>query len=80
MEWMLVNLAFKSTNTFLHAPWLQSVLIDAFNKGIDLKTLFEVTESNDEIMLKLATGLDGHKYLFHHTKKTPFMWCLRKEF
>jgi hypothetical protein len=56
------------------------VLIDAFNKGIDLKTLFEVTESNDEIMLKLATGLDGHKYLFHHTKKTPFMWCLRKEF
>lgn len=80
MEWILVNLAFKSTNTFLHEPRLQEHLRKALSERIDLRTLFETAQSSKEITLKLKTNFGGRRYVFRHAKKAPFMWCLKEEF
>lgn len=79
MEWMLVNLAFKSTNTFLHEPLLRDQLRYALSHGADLKSLFEVSWRNDRVVLRLKTGLGGRKYVLFPKKRTPFMWCLKVE-
>jgi hypothetical protein len=78
MEWVLVNLAFRSTNTFFHEPWFHEKLCDALSRGVDPKTFFEISQSTGETILKLKAEFDGRKYTFVHTKKTPFMWCLKR--
>jgi hypothetical protein len=79
MEWILVNLAFESTNTFLHEPKLQEYLRKALSENRNLKTFFEVFQSNNETILKLKMDFGERRYVFRHTKKAPFMRCLRKE-
>jgi len=78
MEWMLVNLAFKSINTFLHEPRFQENLRNALSQDIDLKTLFEIAQSNSGITLNLKADFDGQRYFFRHKRKTPFTWCFKK--
>lgn len=79
MEWVLVNLAFKSTNTFLYESQLQEKLGHALNNGIDLATFFEVAHSDNKTVIILKEEFSGQRYSFRHTKKAPFMWCLRRE-
>lgn len=79
MEWILVNLAFRSTNTLFHEPSLRDKLHDALSRGVDLKEFFDLSLFNGDTVLKLKSEFSEQKYSFSLSNKTPFMWCLTRD-
>jgi len=79
MEWVLVNLAFRSTNTFLNEPCFQDNLREALIRGDDLRSFFDIPQPNNKMTLILNLEFEGRRYFFRHIRKAPFMRCFKVE-